>query len=149
MLQALSGLPLEVTTGDSLSSVVAVVRGTAPHDGERPVVLLRGDMDALPVAEEVDVEYASERTGLMHACGHDLHVAALVGAARVLCELRDSLVGDVVLMFQPGEEGPGGALPMLEEGLLTAAGPRVSAAYAVHVVAADHPGACGGGGRGR
>ncbi|MGL5910128.1 MAG: amidohydrolase, partial [Phycicoccus sp.] len=67
VLDALAGLPLEVTTGESLSSVVAVVRGAAPHDGERPAVLLRGDMDALPVTEEVDVEYASERTGLMHA----------------------------------------------------------------------------------
>ena len=75
----------------------------------------------------------------MHACGHDLHVAALVGAARILDELRDELVGDVVLMFQPAEEGPGGAEPMIREGLLEAAGRRVDAAYAVHVYSADHP----------
>ena len=139
VLEALSGIDLEVTTGRSLSSVVAVLRGRAPVTGERPVVLLRGDMDALPVTEEVAVDYASERPGLMHACGHDLHVAALVGAARVLDELRDELVGDVVLMFQPAEEGPGGAEPMIHEGLLEAAGRRVDAAYAVHVYAADHP----------
>ena len=75
----------------------------------------------------------------MHACGHDLHMAGLVGAARVLDELRDELVGDVVLMFQPGEEGPGGAEPMIREGVLEAAGRRVDAAYAVHVYSADHP----------
>ncbi len=139
VLRALEGLDLEVVTGRGLSSVVAVLRGRAPHEGERPVVLLRGDMDGLPVTEEVDVEYRSERTGLMHACGHDLHVAGLVGAARVLSELRDELVGDVVLMFQPAEEGPGGAEPMIREGLLEAAGRRVDAAYAVHVYSADHP----------
>ena len=118
-----------------------MLRGRAPVEGERPVVLLRGDMDALPVAEEVDVDYVSERPGLMHACGHDLHMAGLVGAARILDELRDELVGDVVLMFQPAEEGPGGADPMIGEGLLEAAGRRVDAAYAVHVYSADHP--CG------
>ncbi len=139
VLDALAGLDLEVTTGRGLGSVVAVLRGRAPHDGPRPVVLLRGDMDALPVTEEVDVDYRSERTGAMHACGHDLHVAGLVGAARVLHALRDELVGDVVLMFQPGEEGPGGAEPMIAQGLLEAAGPRVDAAYAVHVYSADHP----------
>ncbi len=139
VLEALAGLDLEVSTGRGLSSVVAVLRGRAPHDGERPVVLLRGDMDALPVTEAVDVDYRSERPGAMHACGHDLHVAGLVGAARVLDALRDELVGDVVLMFQPGEEGPGGAEPMIAEGLLEAAGRRVDAAFAVHVYSADHP----------
>lgn len=139
VLDALDGIDLEVTLGESLDSVVAVLRGRAPHEGERPVVLLRGDMDALPVTEEVDVDYASERPGSMHACGHDLHVAALVGAARILDALRDELVGDVVLMFQPAEEGPGGAEPMIREGLLTAAGRRVDAAYAVHVYSADVP----------
>ena len=139
VLEALAGLDLEVTVGESLSSVVAVLRGRAPVSGERPVVLLRGDMDALPVTEQLDVDYVSQRPGLMHACGHDLHMAGLVGAARVLHELRDELVGDVVLMFQPAEEGPGGAEPMIREGLLEAAGRRVDAAYAVHVYSADHP----------
>ena len=139
VLDALSGLDLEVRVGESLSSVVAVLRGRARAQEPRPVVLLRGDMDALPVTEDVDVEYASTRPGLMHACGHDLHVAALVGAARVLDELRDELAGDVVLMFQPGEEGPGGAEPMIREGVLDAAGRRADAAYTVHVYSADHP----------
>ncbi|PKW27066.1 M20 metallopeptidase family protein [Phycicoccus duodecadis] len=139
VLEALAGLDLEVSTGRGLSSVVGVLRGRAPHEGERPVVLLRGDMDGLPVTEEVDVDYRSEREGRMHACGHDLHVAGLVGAARILAERRDELVGDVVLMFQPAEEGPGGAEPMIAEGLLEAAGRRVDAAYAVHVYSADHP----------
>ena len=134
VLEALAGLDLEVTIGTSLSSVVAVLRGRAPVSGERPVVLLRGDMDALPVTEQVDVDYVSQRPGLMHACGHDLHVAALVGAARILHELRDALVGDVVLMFQPAEEGPGGAEPMIREGLLEAAGRRVDAAYLARLV---------------
>jgi amidohydrolase len=139
VLEALAGLDLEVTLGESLSSVVAVLRGRAPVSGERPVILLRGDMDALPVTEEVDVDYASTRPGLMHACGHDLHMAGLVGAARILHALRDELVGDVVLMFQPAEEGPGGAEPMIGEGLLEAAGRRVDAAFAVHWYSADHP----------
>jgi amidohydrolase len=139
VLEALAPLDLEVRTGQALSSVVAVLRGRAAVEGPRPVILLRGDMDALPVTEEVDVDYASQRPGVMHACGHDLHVAGLVGAARVLDELRDELAGDVVLMFQPGEEAPGGAEPMLREGLLEAAGRRVDAAYAVHVSSSERP----------
>lgn len=140
ILDALEGLDIEITLGESLSSVVGVIRGRAPlpEGQERPVVLLRGDMDALPVIEEVDVPYAATN-GLMHACGHDLHVAALVGAARILVAAADRLTSDVVLMFQPGEEGPGGAQPMIEEGLLDAAGRRVDAAYALHVVSAQYP----------
>lgn len=141
VIDALTGLDLEITLGQSLSSVVAVLRGRAGAQaaGERPVVLLRGDMDGLPVTEATGVEFSSEREGLMHACGHDLHVAGLVGAARILHELRDDLAGDVVFMFQPGEEGPGGAEPMLREGLLDVAGRRADAAYAIHVYAAEHP----------
>lgn len=142
VLNALEGLDLEITTGREVSSVVAVLRGRGgsrrPGD-ERPVVLLRGDMDGLPVTEATGLDYASQEEGLMHACGHDLHTAGLVGAARILHELRDELVGDVVLMFQPGEEGPGGAEPMLREGLLEAAGRRVDTAYATHVYAAERP----------
>ena len=137
VLEALKGLDLEVHQGTGLSSVVAVLRGSAPTEGPRSVVLLRGDMDALPVTEEVDVAYRSTHEGRMHACGHDLHVAALVGAARVLTEMRDELAGDVVLMFQPGEEGPGGAAPMIEEGLLDVAGRPVDAAYALHVASSE------------
>lgn len=140
VLDALEGLDLEITVGKKLSSVVAVLRGgSGPTDGPRPAVLLRGDMDALPVTEEIDVDYRSTIDGAMHACGHDLHVAALVGAARVLHEVQDELAGDVVFMFQPGEEGPGGAEPMIREGVLTASGTKVSAAYTLHVFSAEHP----------
>ena len=141
VLDALTGLDLEVTTGRGLSSVVAVLRGKGGEDpeSERPVVLLRGDMDALPVTEDLDLDYVSQHDGLMHACGHDLHVAGLVGAAKILHAQRDELAGDVVFMFQPGEEGPGGAAPMIEEGLLEAAGRRVDAAYALHVYSSEHP----------
>lgn len=142
VLAALEGLDLEVTLGRSLSSVVAVLRGRGGDLGpgaERPVVLLRGDMDALPVTEATGLDFESEVPGLMHACGHDLHTAGLVGAARILHELRGDLSGDVVFMFQPGEEGPGGAEPMVREGLLDAAGRRVDAAYAIHVYAAERP----------
>lgn len=128
VLAALEGLPLEITTGKALTSVVAVLRGRHPG----PTVLLRGDMDALAVTEKNDLEYAATN-GRMHACGHDLHTAALVGAAKLLTAHRADLRGDVVFMFQPGEEGPGGAEPMIEEGLLEAAGKRVDAAFAVHV----------------
>lgn len=141
VLEALDGMDLEVSVGKEVSSVVAVLRGRAePADGrERQVVLLRGDMDGLPVTEDLDVDYRSSHEGLMHACGHDLHVAGLVGAARILHALRDDLAGDVVLMFQPGEEGPGGADPMIREGLLEVAGRRVDAAYALHVYSAEFP----------
>ena len=106
ILAALDGLPLEVTTGATLSSVTAVLRGTQNSGG--PVVLLRGDMDALPVTERTGLDFASKLDGAMHACGHDLHTAMLAGAARLLSARRDDLAGSVVFMFQPGEEGYGG-----------------------------------------
>jgi hippurate hydrolase len=96
-------------------------------------VLLRGDMDALPVTEESGVPYASTIPGAMHACGHDMHTAMLAGAARLLCARKASLPGSVVFMFQPGEEGQAGAKHMISEGVLDAAGPRPVAAYALHV----------------
>ena len=129
VLAALEGLPLEITTGTALTSVTAVLRGAHPG----PTVLLRGDMDGLPVTEATGLDYAST-TGTMHACGHDLHTAGLVGAARLLCAHQDQLHGDVVFMFQPGEENPGGARPMIEEGVLDAAGRRVDAAFGLHVM---------------
>ena len=138
ILAALDGLDLEITTGESVTSVVAVLRGRAETAGERPIVLLRGDMDGLPVTEATGQPFAST-TGTMHACGHDLHVAGLVGAARILHELRDELPGDVVFMFQPGEEGPGGAAPMIAEGVLDAAGRRADAAFGLHVISAQAP----------
>ncbi|WP_328323452.1 M20 family metallopeptidase [Kribbella sp. NBC_00382] len=136
ILQALEGLDLEITLGKELSSVTAVLRGGA---GPGPVVLLRGDMDALPVTERVDVPFKSTHVGLMHACGHDLHVAGLVGAVKILHELRSELAGDVVFMFQPGEETTGGAPIMIREGLLEAAGRRVDSAYCLHVQSAGDP----------
>ncbi|QTX06286.1 amidohydrolase [Agromyces archimandritae] len=128
VLDALDGLGLEITTGRATTSVVAVLRGGRPG----PTVLLRGDMDALPVAEEADVPYRSTN-GAMHACGHDLHTAGLVGAARLLAARREELAGDVLFMFQPGEESWGGAKIMLDEGLLDASGSLPVAAYALHV----------------
>ncbi|MGW1344799.1 M20 metallopeptidase family protein [Kribbella sp. NPDC002412] len=128
VLDALAGLPLEISTGTELTSVVGVLRGGRPG----PTVLLRGDMDALPVVEETDLEYASTN-GSMHACGHDLHTAGLVGAARLLSARREELEGNVLFMFQPGEEGLGGAGYMLREGLLQATGDKPIAAYAIHV----------------
>lgn len=110
VLEALEGLGLEVSVGKALSSVTAVVRGERPG----PAVLLRGDMDALPVLEDSGEEFSSTHEGVMHACGHDLHVAGLVGAARLLAARRSELAGSVVLMFQPGEEGYAGARLMIE-----------------------------------
>ncbi|MER5443051.1 M20 family metallopeptidase [Streptomyces sp. NPDC002790] len=135
VLDALAGLPLEIRKGDALSSVVAVLRGGRPG----PAVLLRGDMDALPLAERTGLDYASPHPDAMHACGHDLHTAMLVGAARELCARRGELTGDVVFMFQPGEEGCDGAGRMIDEGVLEAAGERVVAAYALHVIAGRIP----------
>jgi hippurate hydrolase len=141
VLRALEGLPLEITTGRSLTSVVAVLRGRGalPDGAERPTVLLRGDMDALPVVEETGLEYASTN-GLMHACGHDLHTSGLVGAARLLSAHIDDLPGDVIFMFQPGEEGPGGAELMIAEGLLEVTGRRPDAAYGIHVLSSEEAG---------
>ncbi|CAL8975383.1 Hippurate hydrolase [Tessaracoccus sp. O5.2] len=138
ILEALDGLPLEITLGETVTSVVAVLRGEVATQGKRPVVLLRADMDALPVEERTGLEYAAD-TGTMHACGHDLHMAMLVGAAHELCARRDRLAGDVVFMFQPGEEGVDGARYMLEEGLLDVAGSRPDWVYAIHVWAALDP----------
>ncbi|HEY8452656.1 MAG: M20 family metallopeptidase [Micromonosporaceae bacterium] len=130
VLEALDGLPLEISVGDKLSSVTAVLRGGRPGG---PVVLLRGDMDALPVTERTGEEFASRHEGAMHACGHDLHTAGLVGAARLLSARAAELPGDVVFMFQPGEEGYDGARHMIDEGVLEAAGRPVDAAYGIHV----------------
>lgn len=129
VLDALAGLDLEITTGTRTTSVTAVLRGAEPG----PTVLLRGDMDALPVVEDNDLPYASTN-GAMHACGHDLHTAGLVGAAKLLAAHRAELKGTVVFMFQPGEEGHDGAAVMIEEGVLAAAGTKPDAAYGIHVM---------------
>jgi amidohydrolase len=113
ILDVLSDLNLEVTEGKTSTSVTAVLRGRS-HERS---VLLRADMDALPVQELTDLDCKSLFDGVMHACGHDLHVAMLLGAARILSKHRDYLEGDVVFMFQPGEEGFDGAGHMIKEGV--------------------------------
>jgi len=127
VLDALDGLSLETRAGQSVSSVVADL---TVADG--PVVLLRGDMDALPMPEDTGLGFASEVDGSMHACGHDAHTAMLVGAARLLHERRDLLHGSVRFMFQPGEEGHHGARFMVDEGVLDD-DLRVDGAFALHV----------------
>ncbi|WP_449062341.1 M20 metallopeptidase family protein [Planomonospora algeriensis] len=134
VLTALSGLPLEVRLGEGLSSVTAVLRGDRPG----PTVLLRGDMDALPVSER-GAEVTSRLDGRMHACGHDLHTTMLAGAAHLLSARRDRLAGNVVFMFQPGEEGHRGAKLMIDEGVLDASGEWPVAAYALHVISSVLP----------
>ncbi|HUS22089.1 MAG TPA: M20 family metallopeptidase [Aeromicrobium sp.] len=131
ILEALDGLPLEISTGTNLDSITAVVRG---EGGDGPAVLLRADMDALPLVERTGLDFAA--TGdAMHACGHDMHSTMLVGAAHLLSDQRATLRGAVTLMFQPGEEGYNGAGHMIEEGVLDAAGAPLFAAYALHVTA--------------
>lgn len=126
VLAALDGLGYEISTGKDTTSVTAVLRGAgySGDEAQRPTVLLRGDMDALPVQEQTGLDYSSRIDGAMHACGHDLHTSMLVGAAHLLADRRNQLAGDVVLMFQPGEEGFDGASVMIREGILDAAGRR-------------------------
>jgi amidohydrolase len=114
-------------TGVAGTGIIGLIEGTRPG----PTILLRADMDALPIEEESTTPYASTNPGVMHACGHDAHTAILVGAARVLLERRSQLAGSVKLMFQPGEEGGAGALRMIEQGLLQ--DPPVDAAFMLHV----------------
>lgn len=128
VLDALDGLGMNLHLGKATTSVIGVMDG--PSTG--PVTLLRADMDALPMDEETDLPFSSEVGGAMHACGHDAHVAMLVGAARLITRRRTGLGGRVVLAFQPGEEGYGGAKVMIGEGMLTAYG-AVQRAFALHI----------------
>jgi hippurate hydrolase len=127
--ERLRGLGLDPVPGSSVSSVTAVIEGGQSG----PTVLLRADMDALPLQEDTGLAFASEAAGQMHACGHDTHVAMLLGAARLLVERRAELRGNVLLMFQPGEEGFHGARFMLEEGLLERAPSEVTGAFGIHI----------------
>jgi hippurate hydrolase len=129
---ALAGLPLEYREGPSTTGLIAILRGGASRAGDNHrTVLLRGDMDALPLTEETGLPFASTLAGAMHACGHDSHTAMLVGAAKALAARVDELAGTVVFMFQPGEEGHHGARHMIDDGLLT--DPAPDAAFALHV----------------
>lgn len=126
---ALGGLPLEYRQGPSTTGLIAILRGSRGDNGR--TVLLRGDMDALPMREETGLPFASRIDGRMHACGHDSHTAMLVGAAKALFARKDELPGTVVFMFQPGEEGHHGARFMIDDGLL--ADPAPDAAFALHI----------------
>ena len=128
ILEALSGLDLEISTGTGTTSVVAVLEGGQPG----PTTLLRGDMDALPMPEDTGLAFSSTVKGTMHACGHDAHVAMLAGAAHLLSKRKNDVAGRVVFMFQPGEEGHGGAKVMLREGVLDKHG-TIDRAFAIHV----------------
>jgi amidohydrolase len=135
LLERLEALPVEIETHAKTSGVVATLRGARPGRS----ILLRADMDALPMPEDTDLPFKSKTPGAMHACGHDAHTAMLVGAARLLAARRADLRGSVVFMFQPGEEGHAGARCMIEEGLLERE-PRPEAAFALHVAPEFRPG---------
>ena len=129
--QKLSGWNIEhkviATTG-----IVGLIKGKNP---DKKIIALRADMDALPITEENNVEYKSQNAGVMHACGHDVHTTCLLGAAKILNELKDEWEGTVKLIFQPGEEkNPGGASIMIKEGVLE--NPKPQSIFALHV----HPG---------
>lgn len=129
---AIADLPLEIHESTSTTGFIAILRGGSGATGDNTrTVLLRGDMDALPMPEETGLDFASQVPNAMHACGHDSHSAMLVGAARALSARRDSLPGTVVFMFQPGEEGHHGARFMIEDGLLEIEKP--DAAFALHI----------------
>ena len=125
---ALAHLPLTWREGPSTTGLVATLKGGA-GPGRR--VLLRGDMDALPMTEETGLDFSSTIPGAMHACGHDTHTAMLAGAAELLCARADQMAGEVQFMFQPGEEGFHGARYMLDDGLID---PLPDAAFALHIM---------------
>lgn len=125
--ERLRALGLEVRTGVAKTGVVGLLRGAS--DG--PTVLVRADMDCLPVHEENDVPYRSQNPGLMHACGHDGHTSIALTVARLLSQRRDRLAGNVKFVFQPAEESPGGAEPMIRDGALD--DPNVDACLGLHL----------------
>lgn len=140
---ALAGLDVEIVQGTSNSGLIVTLKG----DPQGSTILLRGDMDALPMDEDTGLSFQSQVPGAMHACGHDAHTAMLVSAVHLMHAHRERLKGTVKFMFQPGEEGDFGARHMIEDGLLDLA-PMPSAAFAIHVspnipsgVIASKPGA--------
>jgi len=126
--EALAGLDVDIADSRTTTSMVVTLRGAR----QGPTILLRGDMDALPMPEDTDLEFKSQIEGRMHACGHDSHTAMLVGAVHLLHRHRDRLNGNVKFFFQTGEEGHAGARHVIEEGMLDAA-PAPSAAFAIHI----------------
>ena len=130
VVEELKRMGLVPRVGRAVSSVTAVIEGAQPG----PTLVLRGDMDGLPLLEETGLDFSSEIPGTMHACGHDTHVAMLLGGARLLAARRDQQAGRVLLMFQPGEEGFAGARFMLDEGMLDLpAAEAANAAFAIHI----------------
>jgi amidohydrolase len=132
VLDGLQGLDVSIARGSSTSGLVVSLTGTKPGSQSGRTILLRGDMDALPMPEETGLDFASEIPGRMHACGHDSHTAMLVQAVHLLHRHRDELPGTVKFMFQPGEEGHAGARKMIEDGLLDT-DPKPDAAFALHI----------------
>jgi hippurate hydrolase len=127
ILKQINGLG-EITTSKEISSAVLHIKGDQPG----PTVLLRADMDALAVIEDTNLDYASTN-GFMHACGHDLHMAMGVGAAKILASRKSEIKGDVIIFFQPGEEGHHGADVMIDQGDLMVSGSKPIRAYGLHV----------------
>jgi amidohydrolase len=123
----LQNLGLEVTTGIGKTGVVALIEGNRPG----PTLLLRADMDALPINEQTGAAYASQNTGVMHACGHDGHTAILLTVAKMLNSAREEFPGTIKLVFQPAEEGQGGAESMIADGILE--NPKVDVTFGLHV----------------
>lgn len=128
----------DLQTGIAKTGVTGLIRGKKPGD---KVLMIRADMDALPIHEENDVEYRSQNDGVMHACGHDAHTAMLLAVTRLLMDRRDEFGGTVKVLFQPAEEGPGGAKPMIEAGVLE--NPKVDAALGMHMAQAQPLGIIG------
>ena len=135
VLTALDGLPLDITLHHTTSGIAALLTGDKPG----PTVLLRGDMDALPMPEDTGLDFSSVNENIMHACGHDTHTAMMVQAARVLSQRKSDITGRVLFMFQPGEEGYAGAQFMLDEGLLDVPKHKdgsdspITGAFALHI----------------
>ncbi len=123
----LNSLKLEVQTGIARYGVVGLLK----TDRSGPTLMIRADMDALPLKENTGLAFASEHEGVMHACGHDAHMAMVLGAATVFNTIKDQLTGNIKFLFQPAEEGPGGAKPMIEAGVMQ--NPKVDYSVACHV----------------
>jgi len=125
--QYLSGIDLEVEAGIALNGIVAIMKTGRPG----PTTLFRADMDALPITESTNLPFTSTHDNVMHACGHDGHMAMVLGAATILDQFRERLSGNIKFLFQPAEEGPGGAKPMIDAGVMK--DPPVDYVFGCHV----------------